>query len=267
MVRIQNLLVLSVLITAILYAGCGGTRQQLLTYFDQPVDADKNGIIDENDISVLEQSADDCLNLRIRPFLNKAGVELSEEKKPIPPFSESDEDKLKDNLTVTEWEQLMEAVGDYNKLLREIEATEKEIIAGKTSPKPMYDSGTVGDFIVQANGDVTFWLKGGRQAQLIGIKIPDPTTGYLKMCRDYFYKIALNKQARIEYDKLKIDEARKVLLVYLYVGDTFVNAKMVEKGYAYASPMPPNTRYDEQFASLEAKAKSEKRGIWAFVDN
>ena len=58
-----------------------------------------------------------------------------------------------------------------------------------------------------------------------------------------------------------------MLLVYLHVGGTFVNAKMVEKGYAYASPMPPNTRYDEQFASLEVDAKSEKRGIWAFMEN
>lgn len=262
----RNLIILFGLITIVVYTGCGGKGQLSFLYFAQPVDADENGVIDENDIPVLEENAHENLNVRIRPSFSKAGIEVSGENGAIS-ISKSDEKKLKDNLTVTEWEQLMESLGDYNKLLRQIEATRKEIMAAKARPIPTYDSGTVGNFIVQANGDVTFWLKGGRQAQLIGIKIADPTTGYLLMCRDYFYKLALNKQAKIEYDEMKIDERRKILLVYLHVGDTFVNAKMMEKGYAYASPMPPNTKYDEQFASLEAEAKAEKRGIWAFVED
>ena len=66
---------------------------------------------------------------------------------------------------------------------------------------------------------------------------------------------------------MKIDERRKILLVYLHVKDKFINAEMVRKGYAYASPMPPNTRYDEKFSSLEADAKSKKRGLWAFMED
>ena len=63
----------------------------------------------------------------------------------------------------------MEGLSAYNKLLRQIEATRKEIIAAKTRPQPIHDSGTVGDFIVSGDGALTFWLKGGRQAQLVGI--------------------------------------------------------------------------------------------------
>lgn len=126
-----------------------------------------------------------------------------------------------------------------------------------------YDTGTVAGFRVSPNGKAFFGLKNGRTAQLIGIKVPEPATGYLNMCWGYFHKLALNKHARMEYDELKSET--NIPLVYLYVGDIFVNAKMVEEGYAYASPMPPNTRYDEQIAWLEATAKSEKRGIWAFM--
>ncbi len=187
----RNLIIVFGLITIVVYTGCGGKGQPSFLYFAQAVDADENGVIDENDIPVLEENAHESLNVRIRPSFSKAGVEVNEENGPIS-ISKSDEKKLKDSLTVTEWEQLMESLGDYHKLLRHIEATKEELLAAKARPIPIYDSGTVGDFIVQANGDVTFWLKGGRQAQLIGIKIADPTTGYLLMCRDYFYELALN---------------------------------------------------------------------------
>lgn len=137
------------------------------------------------------------------------------------------------------------------------------IIGENDVHKSMYDTGTVAGFRVSPNGKAFFGLKNGRTAQLIGIKVPEPASGYLNMCWGYFHKLALNKHARMEYDELKSEA--NIPLVYLYVGDIFVNAKMVETGYAYASPMPPNSRYDEQIASLEANAKSEKRGIWAFM--
>lgn len=128
-----------------------------------------------------------------------------------------------------------------------------------------YDTGTVAGFRVSPNGKAYFGLKNGRTAQLIGIRVPKPATGYLNMCWGYFHKLTLNKHARMEYDELKSEA--NIPLVYLYVGDIFVNAKMVETGYAYASPMPPNSRHDELIASLEATAKSEKRGIWAFIED
>lgn len=50
------------------------------------------------------------------------------------------------------------------------------------------------------------------------------------------------------------------LLRYIYVGDVFVNARLVEQGYAEVVSYPPdNARYD-QFRQLEDAARNANRG-------
>ncbi len=55
------------------------------------------------------------------------------------------------------------------------------------------------------------------------------------------------------------------LLRYVYAGDFFVNAKLVEEGYARARGYPPDTRYADLFAQLEREAQAEGQGCWAPV--
>ena len=38
------------------------------------------------------------------------------------------------------------------------------------------------------------------------------------------------------------------LLAYVYVGDTFVNAELVRRGYATTLTIPPNDRFAARFA-------------------
>lgn len=52
------------------------------------------------------------------------------------------------------------------------------------------------------------------------------------------------------------------LLRYVWAGDTMVNAALVEGGYALASTYPPDVRYAEQFAALQAQAREARRGLW-----
>lgn len=52
------------------------------------------------------------------------------------------------------------------------------------------------------------------------------------------------------------------LLRYVWVGDQMVNAALVEEGYALASTYPPDVRYAELFASLQARAREDARGLW-----
>lgn len=55
------------------------------------------------------------------------------------------------------------------------------------------------------------------------------------------------------------------LLRYVYAAGIFVNARLVEEGYAVAKGYPPDTRYADLFARLERQARAEGRGCWAPV--
>jgi len=45
-------------------------------------------------------------------------------------------------------------------------------------------------------------------------------------------------------------------------GDIFVNAWLVESGYAQVLTIPPNVRYAERFLGLQREAREEGRGLW-----
>lgn len=50
------------------------------------------------------------------------------------------------------------------------------------------------------------------------------------------------------------------LLRYVYVGDVFVNARLVEQGYAEVVSYPPDTAYFDTFRQLEDQARAANRG-------
>jgi micrococcal nuclease len=56
------------------------------------------------------------------------------------------------------------------------------------------------------------------------------------------------------------------LLAYVYVGDIFVNEKLVAEGYANVLMLEPNTRYKKQFIALYERAQLDQKGIWAVCE-
>lgn len=50
------------------------------------------------------------------------------------------------------------------------------------------------------------------------------------------------------------------LLRYVYVGDVFVNARLVEQGYAEVVSYPPDTAYFDTLRQLEDEARAANRG-------
>ena len=55
------------------------------------------------------------------------------------------------------------------------------------------------------------------------------------------------------------------LLRYVWVEGLMVNAALVEEGFALASTHPPDVRYADLFASLQAQAQENGRGLWGEV--
>lgn len=70
------------------------------------------------------------------------------------------------------------------------------------------------------------------------------------------------KRVRLEFDVEKYDKYGR-LLCYVYLKDgTFVNAKIVQDGYASLLSIPPNVKYADLFQALYQEARKKNRGLW-----
>lgn len=74
------------------------------------------------------------------------------------------------------------------------------------------------------------------------------------------------KKVRLELDVGERDRYGRVL-AYVFVGDTFVNAWLVEHGYSRVMTIPPNVKYAELFLKLEREAREYGRGLWGAPEN
>lgn len=102
------------------------------------------------------------------------------------------------------------------------------------------------------------------KVRLIGVDTPELVAG------EFGDKVAgltrlmlLGQKVKLVYDQERYDKYGR-LLAYVYLEDgTFVNARLVEKGYARVMTIPPNTAHAEEFEALQDEALKERCGIWA----
>lgn len=131
------------------------------------------------------------------------------------------------------------------------------------------------------DGD-TIVLGSGQRLRLIGIDTPEmhhskklfddsrrlkKDAAAIKAMGRLSYKFARKlmegKRVSLEFDVQERDKYGR-LLAYVYLEDgTFVNAKIVEEGYASLMTIPPNIKYADLFVKLHREARQAKRGLWA----
>jgi micrococcal nuclease len=124
-------------------------------------------------------------------------------------------------------------------------------------------------------------LENGQRVRLIGIDTPEMHTSeklYRQARRSKTdiqkimelgrraYQFTRNlvggKRVRIEFDVEKYDKYGR-LLGYIYLKDgTFVNAKIVQEGYASLLTIPPNVKYVDLFRELYRESRENNRGLW-----
>jgi len=130
------------------------------------------------------------------------------------------------------------------------------------------------------DGD-TLQLESGERVRLIGIDTPEMHESD-KLYRDsqrtrqdirtikelgrhayeFTRKLVEGKRVRLEFDVEKRDKYKR-MLAYVYLADgTFVNAKIIEEGYASLMTIPPNVKYADLFLKLYRQAREDKRGLW-----
>ncbi len=75
-------------------------------------------------------------------------------------------------------------------------------------------------------------------------------------------KLVDGKTVRLEFDVQQLDRYGRTL-AYVFLEDgTFVNAWLVENGYAMVMTVPPNVRHQELFLRPQREAREAKRGLW-----
>lgn len=130
------------------------------------------------------------------------------------------------------------------------------------------------------DGD-TLQLENGERVRLIGIDTPEVHQSN-KLYRDaqrtkqdmttiqklgarsleFTKNLAEGKRVSLEFDVERHDRYKR-LLAYVYLKDgTFVNAKILEEGYASLMTIPPNIKYVDLFLKLYQEARENRRGLW-----
>lgn len=79
---------------------------------------------------------------------------------------------------------------------------------------------------------------------------------------DFTKSLVSGKKVRLEFDVKRRDRYGR-LLAYVYLEDgTFVNAKIIEEGYAQIMTIPPNVKYSDLFLQLQHEAQEKGKGLW-----
>jgi len=130
------------------------------------------------------------------------------------------------------------------------------------------------------DGD-TLKLENGKYLRLLGIDTPEMHES-AKLHRDalrsqqnedaikqlgrrsyeFTKQLVEGKRVRLEFDAERYDKYNR-LLAYVFLDDgTFLNARIIEEGYASLMTYPPNVKYADEFLRLYRQARENKRGLW-----
>lgn len=136
-------------------------------------------------------------------------------------------------------------------------------------------------FVSRAIDGDTIKLSNGEHVRLIGIDTPESRynkkivrdskrsgndiNSIIRMGKeasDFTKRKVQGKLVRLEFDVEKRDKYGR-LLAYVYLEDgTFVNAKIIEEGYAQIMTIPPNVKYAGYFLKLQKEAIEKNKGLW-----
>ncbi|MFA5111590.1 MAG: thermonuclease family protein [Desulfobaccales bacterium] len=111
-------------------------------------------------------------------------------------------------------------------------------------------------------------LAGGLRVRILGLDAPEmekdgqPADFLAHKAKAALADLTLNRQVRLEYDRLRYDHYCR-LLAYVFLPDhTLVNAELVRRGLARVYAIAPNGRYGEVLLAAQQEAIAANRGIW-----
>jgi micrococcal nuclease len=121
------------------------------------------------------------------------------------------------------------------------------------------------------DGDTIVVRLDGRDERVryIGVDTPEsvkpgtPVQCFAKAASAANERLVHGRRVRLAYDAERRDRYGRLLAyVYRAEDDAFVNARLVQDGYARTLTIPPNVRYADRFAALARGAREQQRGLW-----
>ena len=101
-----------------------------------------------------------------------------------------------------------------------------------------------------------------KRVRYIGMNTPESNQPCYREATNANAALVSGKTVRLVKDVSETDRFGR-LLRYVYAGDIFVNAALVEQGYAEAAEYPPDTTQAVYLESLEAKARATNLNCYA----
>lgn len=93
------------------------------------------------------------------------------------------------------------------------------------------------------------------------VKPEEPVQCFGPQASDFNHRLVERQRVRLVFDEERRDVYGR-LLAYVYLGDRFVNAELVRRGFARTLTIPPNDRFAERLKRLEIEAARTGRGLW-----
>lgn len=109
--------------------------------------------------------------------------------------------------------------------------------------------------------------QGSFGVRLIGVDTPETVHPFLSPqpfgaeASSYLKNRLEGQSVTLYFDEDRVDTYNRVL-AYVYLGEAFVNAELIEKGYARAYTDYP-FRHSARFTELETAARTNRVGLWA----
>jgi micrococcal nuclease len=112
-----------------------------------------------------------------------------------------------------------------------------------------------GDVVRVVDGDTIHMRLGDRREKVryIGVDTPEgsgePAECFGRAATAFNHRLVAGRRVRLVIDVQERDRYGR-LLAYVYAGERFVNAEVVDEGYARPLTIAPNVRFAERFARL-----------------
>lgn len=140
-------------------------------------------------------------------------------------------------------------------------------INSSVDPEVVIEKGTV---VSVTDGDTIRVILNGNNVpvRLIGIDTPEishptePVQCYGPEAKKALEELILNKEVVLEKDVSDKDKYDRYLR-YIWLGEVMVNEYLTQNGFAFASPYPPDTKYQNRIDAGEQSAKTSLVGLWS----
>ncbi len=122
------------------------------------------------------------------------------------------------------------------------------------------------------DGD-TIELDTGQTVRYLGIDTPetrrregekwvyDPDA-YAEEAKEFNRGMVEGKSVSLEFDIQQTDKYKR-FLAYCFVDGEFVNARLLEEGFALLYTSPPNVKYADVLVKKQEEARRNNKGLWA----